>query len=475
MVASACLTLAAVHFIIWWKQSEGRVNLVFALSAVCTALLAGSELWMMRSQTAQEYGTAVRWLQPPVFGLIISLVVFVRLYLQAGRLWLAWTICSLRALSTVLNFVFSPNLYFREIIALRHVPFLGEPVAIVEATRNPWMIVGQLSLLLFFIYVADATWTVWRRHDRRQAVMVGVNIVVFVFMGWMEGFIVAWSLLPIPLAVSPIYLGIIVCMAYELSCDLLRAAETTRALRASEVELQRSREVLTHVTRVSTMSELATTLAHEINQPLGAILRNADAAVFFLQQTPPDHEEVLAILGDIRKDNLRAGAVIDRMRALIKKREVQLEILSLKELVDHVISLTHAELLGRRVILRIDECPDMRVRGDRVQLQQVLLNLFINAADAMNNTPHENRHLTVSMRRDEREYAEVSVSDRGHGIPPEKLTEVFETFFTTKPSGMGMGLAISDTIVKAHGGRIWAENNPGGGATVRFTLNGGRV
>ncbi|MES2659100.1 MAG: ATP-binding protein [Verrucomicrobiota bacterium] len=475
MVASACLTLALMHLLIRWWQAEARVNLVFALSAIFTALLAGCELWMMRAQTPQEFGLAVRWLQVPVLGIVISLVVFVRLYLQAGRNWLAWTVCGTRAFALLLNFLFTPNLQFREITALRHVSFFGEPVAIAVGTHNPWMLVAQVALLLFFIYVADAAWTAWRRRDRRQAVMVGVSIMVFAFSGWLDGFLVAWGIIPLPLTVSPIYMGFILCMGYELSRDVLRAAETSRALQASELERERNRQELAHVARVSTMGQLASTLAHEINQPLGAILRNAEAAELFLQQEPPDHEEVRAILADIRKDDQRAGEVIERMRTLLKKRDVHFEVLLLNELIDHVTTLTHAELAARKVALRVDSSADLRVRGDRVQLQQVLLNLFINGAEAMSGLPREERELTVSMRRDEREYAEISVSDRGHGIPEDKLARIFESFYTTKASGMGMGLAISDTIVKAHGGRMWAENNDTGGATVRFTLNGGPV
>jgi signal transduction histidine kinase len=475
MVASACLTLALVHVLIWWWQREARVNLVFALSAISTALFAGCELWLMRSQTPEQFGLAVRWLQVPVLGIVISLIVFVRLYLRAGRVWLAWTACSLRAFALLLNFCFTPNLQFREIRALHFVPFLGESVPTPVATPNPWMLVAQGALLLFFIYVVDAAWTAWRRRDRRQAVMVGVSIMIFAFAGWLDGVLVAWRLIPLPLTVAPFYMGLIACMGYELSRDLLRAAETSRALQASELDRERSRQELAHVTRVSTMGQLASTLAHEINQPLGAILRNAEAAELFLQQTPPDYEEVRAILEDIRKDDQRAGEVIERMRALLKKRDVQFEVLSLKELIEHVTVLTHSELAARRVALRVEAFADWRVRGDRVQLQQVFLNLFINGADAMGERPWEERHLSVRLRRDENEYTEISVSDRGHGIPADKLTQIFDSFFTTKANGMGMGLAISDTIVKAHGGRIWAENNAAGGATVRFTLNGGRV
>jgi PAS domain S-box-containing protein len=242
-------------------------------------------------------------------------------------------------------------------------------------------------------------------------------------------------------------------------------------LRRAEVEAQELRRDLAHVQRASTMGVLASALAHELNQPLGAILRNAEAGELFLQQNPPDHEEVRAILADIRRDDQRAGAVIDRMRSLLKRRDQQLESLSLKELLDHVAVLMRAEMQARQMTVRLEVPSDLPlVQGDRVQLQQVLVNLLMNGMDAANGLPSERRWLVVSARRADGETVEVAVSDRGHGIPAEKLAHLFEPFWTTKSEGLGVGLAISQSIIGSHGGRIQAENNPDGGATFRFTL-----
>ena len=242
-------------------------------------------------------------------------------------------------------------------------------------------------------------------------------------------------------------------------------------LRRAEVEAQELRRDLAHVQRASTMGVLASALAHELNQPLGAILRNAEAGELFLQQNPPDHEEVRAILADIRRDDQRAGAVIDRMRSLLKRRDQRLEPLPLKELLDHVAVLMRAEMQARHMTLQLDVPSNLPlVQGDRVQLQQVLLNLLMNALDAMDGLPSERRRLVVSARRAGGETVEVAVSDPGHGIPPEKLAHLFEPFWTTKSEGLGVGLAISQSIIGSHGGRIQADNNPDGGATFRFTL-----
>jgi two-component system, LuxR family, sensor kinase FixL len=238
----------------------------------------------------------------------------------------------------------------------------------------------------------------------------------------------------------------------------------------AELETQQHRDELTHVSRVSMMGQLASALAHELNQPLGAILRNAEAAELFIRASPPDLQEVCAILADIRKDDQRAGDVIDRMRALLQRREFQWSDLDLNALVEDVARLLRTDAEARRVKLTL-ELPLSRssIRGDRVQLQQVMLNLILNAMDAMNGCEAGKRAVTVRVRR-VAESAEVAVSDTASGIPEENLKRLFEPFFTTKPTGLGLGLAISHTIIEAHGGRLWAENNPGSGATFYFTL-----
>jgi len=235
-------------------------------------------------------------------------------------------------------------------------------------------------------------------------------------------------------------------------------------------ELDRQREELAHVGRVSAMGQLASALAHELNQPLGAILRNAEAAELFLRANPPDLNEVAAILADIRKDDRRAGEVIDRMRALLKRRESQWVELDWNVLVQEVARLVRHDAESRRINLALHLARSaVCVQGDRVQLQQVLLNILLNAMDAMKTTALERRWISVQTLQVNGQ-AEVVIRDRGGGISPVDLKRLFDPFFTTKPDGMGMGLAISQTIIQTHGGRIVAENNPDGGASFRVVL-----
>ena len=243
------------------------------------------------------------------------------------------------------------------------------------------------------------------------------------------------------------------------------------ARRGAELELQQLRNQLAHASRVSMMGQLASALAHELSQPLGAILRNTEAAELFLEHDPPDLDELRAILVDIRLDDQRAGGVIDRLRALLKRRSFVPRALSLSDELANVMSLARSDAATRKVALQIDVASGLpRVMGDPVHLQQVLLNLILNAMDAVEDAPAARRKVTVRAQRHGEGGIEVAVEDSGPGIAPERLGRLFEPFFTTKANGMGIGLAISRTIIEAHGGRIWAENNADLGATFCFTL-----
>jgi signal transduction histidine kinase len=241
--------------------------------------------------------------------------------------------------------------------------------------------------------------------------------------------------------------------------------------RRAEAEIERQRMELTYVTRVSTMGQLASALTHELNQPLGAILRNAEAAELFLQNDPPNLEEVRAILTDIRRDDKRAGNVIDRMRALYKRRGVITTSVDLRELVEDTIALTRTEAATKHVRLAAHipaELPD--AQGDRVHLQQVLLNLILNGMDALIGVTSARRSVSVRVQETKKGNLQVEVSDQGTGMVPDVAARIFEPFFTTKTNGMGMGLAISQTIIEAHGGDIWVESQSGQGTTFKFIL-----
>jgi signal transduction histidine kinase len=234
--------------------------------------------------------------------------------------------------------------------------------------------------------------------------------------------------------------------------------------RLAELAVQKQRFELTHASRLAVAGELTASIAHDINQPLGAILSNADAADLILESGGGQREELRAILADIRRDDLRAGAVIQRLRALLAKKAVQRRPFDLIEAVIDAAAVLRAEARRRRMTLEVrSETTAAPMVGDRVQIQQVVINLVLNAMDAMADMPEDRRAVVVSIERLAGNIA-MTVRDQGNGIVSEHLPQLFDSFFSTKRTGMGLGLSIARSVCEAHGGRIWAENAPGQGA-----------
>jgi PAS domain S-box-containing protein len=228
---------------------------------------------------------------------------------------------------------------------------------------------------------------------------------------------------------------------------------------------------LMHSSRLTLLGELTASIGHEINQPLGAILSNADAAELLLERHPIPVDEIRRVIADIRKDDLRANEIIRQIRAFLSQRQANLVPLDLNEMARDVVYLVESEARERNVVIEAAFNGGIPpVLGDRVQLQQALLNFILNGMDAMDRLPPSQRRIMVRTTALNGSLAQFSVSDHGHGIPEDRLPRIFESFFTTKKDGMGLGLAITQSIAEAHRGSVSAENNPGKGATFRFTL-----
>jgi len=238
----------------------------------------------------------------------------------------------------------------------------------------------------------------------------------------------------------------------------------------AELDAAAQREELAHLNRVLILAEQSGALAHELSQPLAAILTNAQAARRLLDQSPLDLDELRAALDDVIKNDKRAGTVIHRLRELLKKRDTVLQPVDLNEVAREVLDLTHSDLLLRRVPITTALSPGLPpVLGDRIQLQQVILNLILNACDAMSAVAPADRELTLTTVADDG-FVQIAITDRGIGIPEGQLDSVFDPFFTHRVQGLGLGLTISRSIVLAHRGRIRAENNADRGATFRCFL-----
>ena len=589
--AAACLTLAGFYFLVWCKQRQNPVYLLFSCSAMAAAAISAFELWMLNSKTVEQYELLVRWIHVPTFVLTLSFVAFVRRYLRAGRAWLAWSIYGLRTLVLILNFISAVSINFTAITNIRQFSWGGQLVSVPVGTPSPWGLLSSVSLLLLLIFSVDATITVWRRGDRRRALLIGGSMIFGAMLAWHVPLVI-WGILDVPFFLGFTYTAIVAVMGYELSNDVARAAGLARELEVSEkrlnlaadsanlgmwewdivhdeiwitdkgramlgfdssekldfdrfrsrlhpddresvlkavgsslgagaeyqseyrvvlrdgqvrwiagrghvefdgngkpvrmrgasvditqrklaeVDAARHRNEMAHLSRVTTVGELSGSLAHELNRPLGAILSNAQAAQRMLANGGVDVAEFREILNDIVSEDKRAAEVIRRLRLWLQKGEVQQHSLRINKVVRDVLKLIRTDLISQNVSVDTELARDLpTVTGDPVQLQQVLVNLVVNACDAMADCDTPERQLRIRTGIENGGDAViVSVTDCGGGIQVKEVEQIFEPFFTTKAKGMGLGLSVCRTIIAAHRGKLWATNNAERGATFHFTL-----
>jgi PAS domain S-box-containing protein len=255
------------------------------------------------------------------------------------------------------------------------------------------------------------------------------------------------------------------------SVEFVGAIMDVSAAKRAELELRHAQAELAHISRVTALGELTASIAHEVNQPITGVVTGAEAALRWLGAKPPNLDEVRKVLGQIVKDGMRAGDVIYRIRALIKKAPPRMARVDVNEAVLDVITLTRSELLRHGVSLQTELATGLPlIKGDRVQLQQVILNLTLNAVEAMSGVDEGAREMRIGTAREASNGVLVSVRDLGPGLDPRNVDRLFEAFYTTKPDGLGMGLAICRSIIEAHGGRLWATANEPRGAVFQFTL-----
>lgn len=595
MMAAVSSTIAAVYLLVWLKQRDAWAYLMFVLLALSIVGIAATEVWMMRSQTPEGFGTALRWFQVPIWSGFLAVVGLVYFQLRPRFIWMGCGALGLRTVALIANFGPAPNLNYLALTEIEHSTLLGEPVATVTGIPNPWMLIGQASLIMLALFILDGGVSAWRRGEGGRTMALAGTLFVLVVAGTAQAILAFWGLFQFPLLSTPLFMGIAAVMGFELGTGMLRAARAERALRvkdaalslseqrlslaaeaadaglwsldtasgkvwttaktreifglgpdedlrlqdlfdrvrdqdrlrlsrvvdqalrsgekfrvefrilhpdgstrwllsvgrcraafgggtetlmgvtadvtarkAAEDEARRQRAQLDHLSTVATLSELSASLAHELNQPLAMILTNAEAAQTVLAQDSPDLTEVSDILADIVRADRRATDVIRRLRALLQRGEPHREDLVLNDAISEVLEVLRSELEDQGVTVDLIADPDLpAVPADRILIEQVLLNLLTNACEAVAaNTPGERRVALVIRADADAVLAEMT--DNGCGVPDRE--RIFEAFYTTKPGGLGMGLAIVRSIVSSHGGRVWAESASGRGTTFCFSL-----
>ena len=591
LIGGVYLGVAAQFFVVWLRTRTVYMG-IFALSAASGAALMLFELALMRAGTPAESGEAFRWVQLAVVCAVVGMVWFVRFYLQAGKLWLAWLETGLRVVAMTINFLPQrPNFVFVEMLPPREVHFLGETVFSPLGVRSNWELLTGFAGLVLIAFLASAVVDTWNRKDRRNVFVIAGAYVAAVIITFAQARLVAWGLLDAPYIVGINFGIVIIAIFYLLSDEIVRAGQLAERLTASEQSMklattatgavlwewdlvrdriwisdvgqrrlginpndtlsfedsvatliEEDRAVLkdavrnaiegdgsleatfrinqageedawvsttgkveydpkgrphiirgislditeqkraaddarslsseiAHLQRAYTVGNMSSALAHELNQPLGAILRNAEAGDLILKQSPPDLDELEAIFSDIRYDQQRAIGVIDHLRGLLKRRDRTFESVDVAKGVADIVALLRSESQREHISIETRIPANLPpVLGDRVQLQQVILNLVQNSIDASVDSTDSRKVISISARALDDGFIELAVADCGEGIPDSELRRIFEPFQTTKPEGLGMGLAISKVIVEQHGGRILASNNSDGGATIRFTL-----
>ena len=473
MAIGACLTLGLLQ-LPPPVRNQGWPWLT--LLSFSIAGIAAAEFVAMHAPDSLAYGRALLWMQVPVSTAFIAIVACVRRFPGSGSRWPGALVLAVQAVCLATHFLAGATLGDAGIIGLREIRFLGEPVKVAGLVPSPRNWLAGLAILLLAALLADSALKLWRSRNcrsRKAALALGGCAVFFLVLVPLQAAFFHPEKVGIPYLVGFPFAAMLApgVMACGRGGKPSHAGTATATCRGNEQGGARSphHEEFSRIALVSTLSEFSGSLAHELNQPLAIILANAQAAQRLLVQSPPDLEEVKEILSDIVDEDRRAGDVVQRLRALLKRGETKMMPVSLNEIATAVLHLTHGDLSERGIRISQNLAPDLPAStGDRVQLKQVLLNLILNATESMARMPPETRHLLVSTAAINGSVL-LAVRDQGTGLP-DNIEPLFEPFHTTKPEGLGMGLAISRSIMVAHGGHLRARSNPEGGATFELEL-----
>lgn len=480
MCASACFMLGFIHLFFWFKSKEGNLYFLSAIMAISAGVSAWLELALLVTTSIDIYNELLRYENVAIFMILVPMIWFVQLYLKTGRSWLAVTITILWSLGIIANFLSQNNLTFTEIYELKQVSiFWGETFSIPSGEENPWKILADIASLLILFYVMDASIKKFNQGNRNKALIIGGSIIFFILFAGIHTPLVDAEIITMPYMISFGFLVIIVAFSYQLASDAMLARQyahqivTSEDKRAvTEQQLRQTQSELEHMARANLLGELSTTLAHEINQPLSAIMNNSNAAKRFLSSETPNLQEIAEIIEDIIRDDKRANEIIVRLGSLLQKSKSKHEPFAINDIIQEVIDFLKYEISTHHIVLKLKPHPDNPiVIVDKIEIQQVFINLIYNAIKAMSDVPESNRFITITTKITNEKKIIVSVSDTGKGISEVEQKKIFDAFYTSdQKNNLGMGLTISYRIIKAYGGEIKVNNSPHGGAIFSVNL-----
>ena len=480
MCATASFMLGFLHLFFWFKNKNQYIYILSTIMAMSAGVSALLELGLLMTTSVDTYNELLRYENLAIFLILVPMTWFVHFYLKTGRNWLVVSITALWSIAIIVNFITPVNLTFSEIYELKRVEtFWGEMFSIPSGEENPWKILADIASLLILIYVIDASLRKFRQGEYDKPLIIGGSIIFFILSAGIHTPLVDAEIVATPYMISFSFLAIVITFSYQLASDAMQIQRYARQVvaienkrTAAEKDLQQTRCELEHMGRENLLGELSTTLAHEINQPLSAILNNSYAAQRFLSSQPPNLQEVREIFTDIIRDDERAREIILRLQTLLKTGEIIREQYAINDIIQEVVDFLKHEISVNHIEIELKllhENPLVLV--GKIEIQQVLMNLIVNAIKAMSELPEENKLIIISTQMTEKKEIAVSVSDTGKGLTEVDQEKLFDAFYShNENKSLGMGLTISRRIINAHGGNIFARNLSTDGARFSFTL-----
>lgn len=466
MFSAACILLGLIQLFLYNYRHE-KTYLLSAIMAFSAAVVALLEMNLFSTDDPVRYQQLLLWQNLAISMVLVPMVWSVQAYISSARRWIAILITALWGCGLLINFFMPGNLTFVEVLSIEQkaTPW-GDVFFIPSGITNSWKWLVDVTVILIPLYMIDAAWSVRGREKGNNGLIITIGALLFVVFAGGEAILVDEGVLEAPYMVSAAFLS----MVFALTWVLVRDAERVKTL---AIEVARAHQETERMMRANLLGEVASALAHELNQPLSAILGNAQAAQKFLQRPEPELEEVQEILVDIVRDNKRASHLINNLRQMLKGDESLHAPMDLETVIRETLAFLSSEFDEHQITVRIDKSGQVpKVRGGRISLQQVFLNILLNAKHTLVECRSSDRKIRIYLC-EKQGGTEVEICDTGPGIAEEIRSHMFDPFVTTKNGNLGMGLTICRRIVEAQGGKLTAANVDGGGACFRVWLPGG--